>query len=344
MTIQRTQLAPFTQQISEDPFFDATAKQSPFVIFTQFGSILLKYGAERDLLSQELLTSGRKLMAFAVQTASGLKLNELLKITDGKDQPDPILEEKKNKLFINLIKETIDKVEDLRKILQNPYGASTLKEPWLVEGIVTWDKFTYDEYVLLSKQFDMPFCNAKPHVFAYEVLEWLKLWPRQAKNDSSLLPQPLNLSSTLPQAVLDYQHLTMYQDLIVKAKKLQQICVVNAELEKMVIYLEEFNASEFEKMKDLLAKQEKNGKIQFLELEGCLKNLREQQKKTDRLNRKANEENQKMISMLKSTVADMGNQINHLQAEIYYLSNQLMSCRQQLWDVEDKLDSSCSIQ
>lgn len=327
---------------TQNTFFDDSAKQSPFAIFTQFGTILLKYGAERDLLSQELLTAGIKFMAFAVQTANRLKLNELLQITNGKNKVDPSIEEKKNKLFVTLIKETVDKVEELRMILQNPYGVSTLEEPWLVAGIVTWNKSTYKEYESLSNRFGMLFYDAKPHNFAQEILQWLKLWPRQAKKLPSSSPQ--TISSILPQDVIDYQNLAKYQDLIVKAKKLEQLSALNAELEQMVIVLEEFNSNEFEKMKDFIKKQEKNNGIQISELELCLRNLQAQQKETEILNRKVNEESQKMISLLKSTVADLGNQINHLQAEIYYLGVQLNGCRGQLWHLEDKLDNSCTIQ
>src|SRR5687768_10065169 len=90
--------------------------QTPFSILTRFGAILIKYGAEKDSLSKNLMSAGHAFMVYAL-----------------KNRGKPIKE---------YLQGTLEKIAEIQKVLKNPYGPSTFKNPWLIEGVITWDKST----------------------------------------------------------------------------------------------------------------------------------------------------------------------------------------------------------
>ena len=68
-----------------------------------------------------------------MQKSRGLDFRSKNKITNW-SKFDPNDEEIKKLSLV--LKATIDKVEELRGIMKNPYGVSILEEPWLVGGMV----------------------------------------------------------------------------------------------------------------------------------------------------------------------------------------------------------------
>jgi hypothetical protein len=146
-------------------------------IFKLFESILNRYCSEKDPLSKNLRLAGRSFMAYAAEKATYLR--SICRTTN---------DEKEQKLKISeVVKETIVKIEELKMVLKNPFGTSTLIEPWLVEDTVTWDKTTLEDYQKLVAFFPRKMVSAAPHQFAQEVLDWINQWPHQIRN-LALLP------------------------------------------------------------------------------------------------------------------------------------------------------------
>lgn len=297
--------------------------RTPLSILTRFGAILIKYGAEKDILSQNLMVTGHTFMVYAVQN-HGKPFNELLQ-------------------------GAIEKIAEIQKVLKNPFGTSTFKEPWLIDGVVTWDKSTLDEYQEYVGRFSDKVIEATPHRFAQEVLEWIAQFPIQTRAPALLeqgTGQVARQQLALPKEVLDYQRYMQYEHLINQSKKLQQSLGLIKQLEEMNLALEEANIEGFRRFEQTLARQEESQLQQTAELQRGIGALQTQQQATVALYKEANDEAQATLRKVKAALDEAHVQMNRQQAQISSLCSQLNSCYAQLGHLQNELnnaDSGCSL-
>jgi|GEM_PF-4302274 len=313
-------------------------------IFHTFESILNKYGQLQDPLSKELKKEGRSFIYFVVE-----KMTHLVKVC--KETSDEKVREQET---VKALKETIVKIEVLKKILKNPFSTSLLADPWLVENSVTWEKATLDEFLLLGKSFGVKSIHAEPHPFAKEVLAWLDKCPKQLKHETLALQQEIQEESQdlimMPQEVKNYflfggfnQIITLAKENMEKIEILEKQSLENLELSEMVETLSEMN-SEALKAYDLKLEQiQQSHLLQIKEIDRMLDSSRVRENNTIKVCHETTMITEEMLLKTKSELFVAYKTLEQQRAENRNLWSQIQSCQNQINDLQNQ-DNSCSIQ
>lgn len=285
-----------------------------------FSAILIEYGSERDILSKNLMAAGHAFMVYAVENHA--------------------------KPFDELLEGSIQKIEEIKKVLINPLTQSTYQNPWLVESVVTWDKTTLEEHQRHAIQFSGKVIKAAPHEFAQAVISWIEQLPIQ-KNTSVVVFQATNLclANPLSQEMQDYQCYLRNEHIISQSKKLQQSLEVIWDLEETALALEETNIAGFQRFEQDLSRLEQDHTQQTAEFNQRLITVQAQQQTTIALYNEANDEVKTTLSHVKTELSEAQIQMNRQQAQISSLSSQLIGCYGQLGHLQNELNNqgSCSV-
>ncbi|MBA3602482.1 MAG: hypothetical protein H0W50_02325 [Parachlamydiaceae bacterium] len=312
-------------------------------IFHTFESILNKYAYNQDPLSKELKKEGRSFIYFVVE-----KMTHLVKVC--KETSDENVREQET---VKALKETIVKIDVLKKILKNPFSTSLLVDPWLIENSVTWEKATLDEFLMLGKSFGGKSIRAEPHPFAKEVLAWLDKCPKQLKHESLVLKPEIQLDTQdlmIPLEVKNYflfggfnQIIALAKENMEKIKILEKQSLENLELFEMVETLSEMN-SEGLKAYDLKLEQiHQSHLLQIKEIDRMLDSSRIRETNTIKVCHETTMITEEMLLKTKSELFSAYKTLEQQRAENRNLCSQIQSCQNQINDLRNQ-DNSCSIQ
>ncbi len=296
-----------------------------FSVSTGLGAILIKYEKEQDPPSKNLRTAGREFMVYAVENYS---------------QPlDAILQG------------SIEKIEGIKRALKNPFSPLTCREPWLIDGIVIWDRPTVDENEDYRKRFSGRPLEAVPHRFAQEVVDWIDELPPALNSPVALLQlTSQGTQPCLPKDVQDYQRYKEYGGMIETAHELkrkegelQRTIARVQQLEVAKGILEVANTQGFQRFRLDIARQEESQITQHAELGRGLVSLQAQQQETIALHEEANDVVNAALRHVKGDLEEAHIKMDRQQAEIRNLYGQLYSCQAQLSQMGKKEQNSCSL-
>ena len=282
-------------------------------ISTGLGRILVKYGKEVDPLSKNLITAGHAFLVFVVENY-GKPLDAILR-------------------------GTIEKIEGIKKALKY------LHEPWLVDGLVTLDKWALDEYAEYRSRFSGRSIEAVPHRFGQEVVGWLEALPPILQS-SAVAPQITTQCTQLPKDAQDYQRYMQYEQMIKTAHELQNTLVRVGQLEIAKEVLVVANTQGFQRFRQDLARQEESQQQQNVEIGRGLVSLQTQQQETVALYEEVNEATNAALHHVKGELGAANIKMSRLEAENHSLFGQLYSCHAQLGRLRNELDdarSGCSL-
>lgn len=285
------------------------------LIIMKFGAIFVKHGTEKDILSRDLREAGKIVVQYAVKNL--------------------------HKPFDEFLKGAIERIELVSRVLCN--GRSRFVDPWLVEGVATWEKAVLDIHIQDSERFSEDLISAVPHNFAKEVLDWLNRLPIEI-NDPLILLQGLepNHDKKLPQDVRDYQRFLLARELLEKTRQNQKDLDHIEMLEKLKSALEKVVPAQIDEIKKNCEREEQTQKEQAKRVDEKVSKLESQQKETFNMYQQSSTEAQNIIDDVNSKLAQARAEMSRQQAEIAGLWNQLISCSNRINDLEGS--SSCTIQ
>ena len=277
-------------------------------IILELGAILVRYGANNDLLSQKLMVAGHTFMLYAASNLGIMPPNEVLR-------------------------GGIEKIIEIKTILKNPFAPSIFREPWLVDGVVTWEKATLDAHQASGRRFGGQDVEAVPHNFAQEVLNWIGQLPVEIPEPVLLLQgaeQRVVQHVALSPEVRDYQDYMQCMHIIERTKELQGSLVIIRQLEEAKLILEQANEEGFRRFEADLARMEQNQRQQNAELGRGLVAIQTQQQETVALYQEANDVANATLIKVKVELDAAHIELNRQQHQIYSLCAQLNSQQQQL--------------
>lgn len=231
---------------------------TPVLLFNEFKGILKKYEAEKDYLSLQLLIQGHEFVVFALE---------------GQEQPQNVY-----------LQGLIQRIENLRLTLRNPFTKSILSDPWLVNDLV-WEKAMLDDYRKRLFAYSNVIVEATPHEFAKEVLGWIARLPTE---DNASAIQCVKISDI---ALAKYERMI---ELVMTGR-------ANHELQAMNTRLIDTLEDTYKDQEKKLLQFQQNVDRQTTEMERSIGAIREEQKKTLRTqDRRYNELGDK-LSQVKET-------------------------------------------
>lgn len=310
-------------------------ERTPLSVIMELGKILIKYGKEEDLLSLNLFLAGHTFMSYVVGNSS-----------------EP---------FELLLERGIEKIEEIRKVLQNPHDPTkTLRDPQLLDDVDTWEKSDVDAFIKLAAKFspERPI-RVSPHHFAKEVIDWMDALPLKSREE---LPEvavtPLQIHRENRQnlseetrtyaAYRDYTDrlkgtLGLREEMHQKLAKIYEATEIILRQQEMIAYLEATNVQLFECSQSDLARQEASSREQFAEFDRVLSENSRQQKETRELYSRVNDEVCKQLNIVEEEVTKAKMELNLQQQQIVTLSSRLESCYRELAEVKNKAEGGCTI-
>jgi len=282
-------------------------------ISTGLGKILIRFGKEQDPVSKNLITAGHAFLVFVVENY-GRPLDAVLQ-------------------------GTIEKIEKIKEALKH------LHEPWLVNGLVTLDKWALDEYAEYRRRFSGRSVEAVPHRFGQAVVGWLDTLPAILR-PRAIPIRMITQNTQLPKDVRDYQRYMQYEQMIKTELELRDTLVRVQELEMTKEVLVVANTQGFEGFRQDLARQEESQQQQNIELERGVVSLQAQQQETVTLYVEANAATNASLRQVEGALDAANGRITRLEVENHYLYGQIYSCQAQLGQLRNDLEdakSGCSL-
>lgn len=320
-----------------------TIKMEELGLFQTFEEILNQYSENKDPLSLSLKKEGRTFMQFV--TGKMMHLKNVFEST-----PD---EKERNSEMNKVLLETVAKIEELKKVLRNPFGLNLLEDPWLVEETVTWEKATLDEYIMLGSSFGGKSIQAVPHTFAKELLTLLDKFPKQLKHPTAMIQAEIQQPTQelmMPEEVKKYLLYSGFNQLIalskensarkeaLKAKELE-----NFELSKMVDELVEMNEKGFQEYEERLDMIQKSHLLQIEEVDRMLNGARTRETNTTKVCNEKTMITEEMLLKTRSELLRTFNALEEQRAVNRNLWSVIQSCQDQINELSNQ-DSGCSIQ
>jgi len=295
----------------------------------KLGIILKKYEVEKDDLSQKILLEGRRLTIYVLENHT---------------QP-----------LETLLKEIIERVDSLKKILHNPFASSPssmLKDPWLINSVDVWDKANLDE-LLECQNFQPPYVRKKidavPHAFAKEIIDWIMHLPTERKGpplslDEAFVSQ-VAVRALIPMEVAwqKIERCHEYEQRLTQKEQNLHLAKVNKELEAMIVFLDKVNQEGYEQFEQDLARQEQSHMEQTAQLSQSLHTLEKDREKTKELYQKSSVETREVLKKTQDTVKDLAAKAHDLQSRLDSAYAQLNNAHAQIADLANQDSGGCSI-
>lgn len=255
-------------------------------LINELGEILSHFVNNTDTLSKSLLQEGERFKRFVLESP---------------EQPP--------------LESIIDRTDELRVLLQNPYTKTLFQDPWLV-GDKVWEKSHLD---LCWQEFPFPTqqpINAIPHVFAKKFIGWLNVLPdsatarkiiakvHQLKEQETEISRQAAIIDELRSAnqwlIQEIEERDAQRDLDLARVEAQATAFVKEAREGIAAVKEEY---------------QKSKKVTTERLDRTEKNLEESNEKLTKA--------QKEITGLKSTVSSLAYQNSCLAGRVNWLENEV---------------------